>query len=73
MSCVNCETLKDNISNLELMIATLDQEARQLHSRNTRLTEELAHAERIIAEYREADAGRPMPLSYAQIKESFSR
>ena len=70
MSCTECEILKDNISNLELMIATLEQENRQQHARNQRLAEELAHAERIIEEHREADR---MPLSYRQIKESFSQ
>ena len=60
-------------SNLENMIATLEQENRQQHARNVRLIEELNHAERIIQEYRDADANRPMPMSYAQIKESFSR
>ena len=68
MSCVNCEILKDQISNLELMIATLEQENRQQHARNQRQAEELAHAERIIDEYRAS-----MPLSYSQIRESFSR
>lgn len=50
------------------MIATLEQEARQQHARNVRLQEELTHAERIIDEHRAS-----MPMSYAQIKESFSR
>jgi len=50
------------------MIATLEQENRQQHARNQRQAEELAHAERIIDEYRAS-----MPLSYSQIKESFSR
>ena len=68
MSCTNCEILKDNISNLELMIATLEQENRQQHARNQRQAEELAHAERIIDEHRAS-----MPLSYSQIRESFSR
>ena len=68
MSCVNCEILKDQISNLELMIATLEQENRQQHARNQRQAEELNHAESIIGELREAKS-----LSYAQIKESFSR
>ena len=71
MSCVNCETLKDNIAQLELMIATLEQENRQQHARNQRQAEELAHAERIIDEYRESSV--TMPMSYNQIRESFSR
>ena len=73
MSCVNCETLKYNIQNLENMIATLEQENRQQHARNQRLASELAHAERIIEDFREADSIRPTPMSYNQIKESFSR
>ena len=74
MSCVNCETLKDNIAQLELMIATLEQENRQQHARNQRLQEELNYADSIIQEYRDAarDADR-MPMSYARIKESFNR
>ena len=68
MSCVNCETLKDNIQNLELIIATLEQENRQQHARNVRLIEELAHAEQLIGELRESKS-----IPYAQIKESFSR
>ena len=68
MSCTNCEILKDQISNLELMIATLDQENRQQHARNVRLTEELTHAENLVGELREAAR-----IPYAKIKESFSR
>lgn len=64
MSCVNCETLKDNISNLE-------QEARQQHARNQRLAEELAYAEKLIGELREERVS--MPMSYRQIRESFSQ
>lgn len=71
MSCANCETLKYNIQSLENMIATLEQENRQQHARNVRLVEELNHAERIIDEYREADAYKTPKLSYNQIKESF--
>lgn len=71
MSCTNCNTLKDNIANLELMIATLEQENRQQHARNVRLQEELTHAERIIGEYREAGATRA--ISYNKIKESFAQ
>lgn len=74
MTCTNCETLKYNIQNLENMIATLEQENRQQHARNVRLVEELHHAERIIGEYREADAASTrVPVSYNMIKESFSR
>lgn len=61
MSCTNCEILKDNIANLELMIATLEQENRQQHARNQRLQNEIETLER----YKN--------VSYAQIKESFSR
>jgi hypothetical protein len=53
------------------MIATADQENRQLHARNQRLTEELAYAEKLIGELREERVS--MPLSYRQIKESFSQ
>lgn len=73
MTCTNCETLKYNIQNLENMIATLEQENRQQHARNVRLVEELHHAERIIGEYREADANHMPVMSYNMIKESFSR
>lgn len=68
MSCVNCETLKYNIQNLENMIATLEQENRQQHARNVRLVEELNHAEQLIGELRESKA-----IPYAKIRESFSR
>ena len=68
MSCVNCETLKYNIQNLENMIATLEQENRQQHARNVRLVDELQHAEQIIGELRESKA-----IPYAKIRESFSR
>ena len=68
MSCVNCETLKYNIQNLENMIATLEQENRQQHARNVRLVDELNHAEQIIGELRESKA-----IPYAKIRESFSR
>lgn len=62
MSCTECETLKYNINQLENMIATLEQENRQQHARNVRLQTELDAIEK-----------RNMPLSYAQIKESFLR
>ena len=68
MSCVNCETLKYNIQNLENMIATLEQENRQQHARNVRLVDELNHAEQIIGELRESKA-----IPYAKVRESFSR
>lgn len=71
MTCTNCETLKSQIEHLDLMIATLEQENRQQHARNVRLQEELTHAERIIGEYREAAV--VMPMSYNQIRESFSK
>ena len=71
MSCTDCEILKDQISHLELMLATADQENRQLHARNQRLTEELAYAEKLIGELREERVS--MPMSYNQIRESFSR
>ena len=61
LQCTECEILKDQISNLELMIATLEQENRQLHARNQRLQTELDVNEL----YKNA--------SYAQIKESFQR
>lgn len=61
MVCTNCDILKDRISNLELMIATLEQEARQLHARNVRLQGEVERLE------------RHANTSYNQIKESFSR
>lgn len=54
MSCVDCHVHQYKVEQLELMIATLEQEARQQHARNVRLQEELAHAERIIDEYRAA-------------------
>ena len=68
MSCVNCETLKYNIQNLENMIATLEQENRQQHARNVRLVDELQHAEQLVGELREA-----AHLPYAKVRESFSR
>ena len=61
MACTECEILKDQISNLELMLATADQENRQLHARNQRLQSELDRHEF----YKN--------LSPAQIKESFQR
>ena len=61
MACTECEILKDQISNLELMLATADQENRQLHARNVRLQSELDTMTRL------------KNLSYAQIKESFQR
>lgn len=61
MVCTNCDILKDQISNLELMIATLEQEARQQHARNVRLQDEVERLERYAH------------MSYNQIKESFSR
>ena len=63
--CVNCETLKYNVSQLETMIATLDQENRQLHARNTRLQQELDNEIERRELYRN--------MSYAQIKEAFSK
>lgn len=69
MSCIDCEILKDQISNLELMLATADQENRQQHARNQRLTEELAYAEKLIGELREERVSMP----YAKIKDSFTR
>ena len=61
LQCTDCEILKDQISNLELMLATADQENRQLHARNVRLQNELDTMTRL------------KHLSYAQIKESFQR
>lgn len=61
MACTNCDILKDQISNLELMIATLEQEARQQHARNVRLQGEVERLE------------RHAKMPYNQIKESFSR
>jgi len=54
MSCVDCHVLEYKVEQLEAMVATLEQENRQQHVRNTRLQEELTHAERIIEEYRAA-------------------
>ena len=71
MTCTNCETLKYTIQNLENMICTLEQENRQQHARNVRLVEELNYANKLIGELREASV--TMPMSYAQIKESFAR
>ena len=71
--CVTCESLKDQLKHQDNMIATLEQEARQQHARNVRLQQELDYANQLIGELREAEANRPMPMSYAKIKESFSR
>ena len=71
MSCPECHVLEYKIEQLETMIATLDQENKQQHARNQRLTEELQHAESIIGEYREAAV--VMPMSYNQIRESFNK
>lgn len=71
--CVTCESLKDQLKHQDAIIDTLEQEARQQHARNKRLQEEIAYAERIIGEYREADANRKFSPSYNQVRESFSR
>lgn len=71
MSCVDCHVLEYKIEQLETMVATLEQENRQQHARNTRLQEELSHAERIIDEYRESSV--VMPMSYSKVKDSFAQ
>ena len=69
--CVTCESLKDQLQHQDNIIATLEQEARQQHARNVRLQQELDYANKLIGELRETTVS--MPMSYAQIKESFSR
>ena len=69
--CVTCESLKDQLKHQDAVIDTLEQEARQQHARNVRLQQELDYANQLIGELREQSVS--MPMSYAQIKESFSR